>query len=172
MCVVWAIEAFVNTKSWSQVRLRRDNLDNPWYVNNHLVVMPMKIGYKTHKQLWVAEDQCKMRSITNNVRLFIKLSEQTVKGGGNHSTLRLGSLNWGRKLGVAPRSSDLSPMWLNILKDNGEQPEGVIDFICIFQNMNNIPTGIADKFSQENERSVLTKLRYENSKLCNTSRDW
>lgn len=57
--------------------------------------------------------------------IVVEKSEWTVKFAGSHSCAGLGESR-GKKLGVAPRSSDLSSWWQNISEGHGLYGEGRI----------------------------------------------
>lgn len=66
--------------------------------------------------------------------IVVGKSEWTVKFAGSHSCAGLGESR-GKKLGVAPRSSDLSSWWQNISEGHGLYGEGrIVGMIQIFKN--------------------------------------
>ena len=66
--------------------------------------------------------------------IVVEKSEWTVKFAGSHSCAGLGESR-GKKLGVAPRSSDLSSWWQNISEGHGLYGEGrIVGMIQIFKN--------------------------------------
>ena len=89
--------------------------------------------------------------------IVVEKSEWTVKFAGSHSCAGLG-VSRGKKLGVAPRSSDLSSWWQNISEGHGLYGEGrIVGMIQIFKDLNKVVP--PQSFSETERPCLCTFLR-------------